>query len=237
MSTFRQSRIGWGALTASLPASSNMHLIDIFVNCRPKLPPFGALDPSGSSPIQRTPFCALGHLVLHTSSGCDHSPMTEVRIPLPSQRQVTSNTCHILNMRSPFDIIAYMHSARPTIHIYISITVLLQSHIMLYSHEVTGHSRPPQLGVSRASLLQYTSTLGCRQLIDTVSLPHTNADNSIAHDTDSMSRCNPLPLLYIEGMSHLLLIDEYMGTLVMSYTYSLACFFLSYSLLHAGTGE
>ena len=37
--------MGWGALTASLPAPSNMYLTDIFVNCRPKLPPFGALAP------------------------------------------------------------------------------------------------------------------------------------------------------------------------------------------------
>ena len=136
---------------------------------------------------QRTPFCALGLWFLHTSSGYVHSPMTKVRIPPPLQRQVTSNTFHILNMRSTFDIIAYMHSARPTIHIYLSITVLLQLHIMLYSLEVTGYSRLPWLGMSCASLLQYTSTLVCRQLIDAVSLPHTNADNSTAHDTDSMS--------------------------------------------------
>ena len=44
MSTFRYSRMGWEALIASLPSSSNIHLIDIFVVCRPKLPPIGALD-------------------------------------------------------------------------------------------------------------------------------------------------------------------------------------------------
>ena len=118
---------GWGRRRSLLayPPHLIMHLTDIFGNCRPKLPPFGALDTVDQalssallSAHWDTRFCIL-------LQRYDHSPMTEVRIPPPLQRQVTSNTCHILNMRSPFNIIAYMHSARPTIHIYISISVLL----------------------------------------------------------------------------------------------------------------
>ena len=169
-------------------------------------------------------FCIL---FLHTFLWCNyHSYDSRFESHHHHLGRVTPKMYHTLNMRPTFNIYAYMHSARPTIHIYTSIIVLLQSHIMLYSREVTGYSWLPWLGASRASPLQYTSMLGCRQLINTVSLPHTNADNSTACDTDSMSRCNTPSPIYIVGISHLPFLGEYMRTLVVSYTYSHACFTL-----------
>ena len=147
--SFTNRRWGGGRSLLAYPPHHNMHLIDISVVLPAKTPPVWGAWSFGPSSIQRTLILCAGTLVFAHFSGRDYFTRTEVRIPPPSQRQSHFQYISHPQYALPFDIIAYMHSAKPTIHIYLCINVFLQSHMMLYSREVYwGIADPSVMSVS-----------------------------------------------------------------------------------------